>query len=473
MQPPCVASGRFTGRWPYRPLTSRTSLGAWFPDLTFIVESLKIHGGWHAFRLTPGFSILNRPDATQAVNRIKWELQKVKGYIMEECTPTLNTGLRGVKVASTKISHVDGQAGKLIYRGFLVKDLAEKASFEETVFLLFYEKLPDDTELKAFREELSALRPLPPGIIDALKTQPATAQPMDILQAGTALLANYDPEITKNSREAFLDMGKRLVAQMPTLLAAWERIRRGLPPVAPKPELSHAENFLYTLKGEQPSSDVARFFDVCLVLHAEHSFNASTFSARQVASTRAHMYAAIAGAIGSLSGELHGGANVRVMEMLQKIDSPDQVEGYIDEILDTGQKIFGLGHAVYQVDDPRAHILAPMSKTMGERLGETKWYEISKLLEQQGKQAFKERKGRDIFVNVDFYSASLYYSMGIPIDFFTPVFAISRVAGWAAHVLEERFAEAAPKPALYRPKSEYIGDYCGPDECVFVPRSQR
>ncbi|MGB5984309.1 MAG: citrate/2-methylcitrate synthase [Desulfobacterales bacterium] len=392
---------------------------------------------------------------------------------MEECTPALNTGLRGIKVASTKISHVDGQAGKLIYRGYLVKDLAEKASFEETVFLLLYEKLPDESELEAFRQELSELRPLPQGVIDALKTQPVTAQPMDILQAGAALLANYEPDIGEDSREAFLRMGQRLIAQLPTLLATWERIRHDLPPVAPKPELNHAENFLYTLTGEPPDSEVAHFFDVCLVLHAEHSFNASTFSARQVASTRAHMYAAIAAAIGSLSGELHGGANVRVMEMLQKIDAPEGVTDYINHILDTGQKIFGLGHAVYQVDDPRAHILAPMSKIMGERTSETKWYDISKLLEKEGKKAFKERKGSDIFVNVDFYSASLYYSMGIPIDFFTPVFAISRVAGWAAHVLEERFAEAAPKPALYRPKSEYIGDYCGPDECVFVPRDER
>ena len=392
---------------------------------------------------------------------------------MEECTPTLNTGLRGVKVASTKISQVDGQAGKLIYRGYLVKDLAEGATFEEIIYLLLHEKLPDKDELEALHEELAALRPLPAGVVASLKTQPSTALPMDILQAGVALLANYDPDINDPSREAFSRMGTRLIAQLPTLLATWERIRKGQPPVAPKPELGQAANFLYTLTGELPDEELTRFFDVCLVLHAEHSFNASTFSARQVASTRAHMYAAIAGAIGSLSGELHGGANVRVMEMLQKIDSPANVEAYVTEILETGQKIFGLGHAVYQVDDPRAHILAPMSATMGQRTGETKWYEISKQLEQAGKAAFKQHKGRDIFVNVDFYSASLYYSMGIPIDFFTPVFAISRVAGWAAHVLEERFAEAAPKPALYRPKSEYIGDYCGPDECVFVPQDER
>jgi citrate synthase len=218
---------------------------------------------------------------------------------------------------------------------------------------------------------------------------------------------------------------------------------------------------------------VARFMDTCLVLHAEHSFNASTFAAREVASTRAHIYAAVSAAVGSLSGELHGGANVRVMQMLQNIATADKVEAYVNSILDQGKKIMGLGHAVYKTDDPRAKILAPMSRRMGELAGDTKWYEISRILEVKGKQAFKEHKGTDIYVNVDFYSASLYYSMGIPVDFFSPVFAISRVAGWVAHVLEEQFAEAAPKPMLYRPESDYVGDYCGPSECTFVPLDRR
>jgi citrate synthase len=243
--------------------------------------------------------------------------------------------------------------------------------------------------------------------------------------------------------------------------------------VAPNPELDHAANFLYMLSGQVPNEEVAHFFDAGLVLHAEHSFNASTFAAREVASTRAHIYAAVAAAIGSLSGELHGGANVRVMRMLLEIGSPDNAQAYVNRILDEGKKIMGLGHAVYKTDDPRAHILAPMSKRMGEMAGDTRWYEISKILEVKGKQAFKERKGTDIYVNVDFYSASLYYSMGIPVDLYSPLFAISRVAGWAAHVLEEQFAEAAPKPMLYRPESKYIGDYCGPDECAFVPIDKR
>ena len=391
----------------------------------------------------------------------------------DQCAQTKDIGLRGVTVASTKISNVDGTAGKLIYRGYLVKDLAEHATFEEVAYLLLYEQLPDAGRLEAFRIALAGEREIPEGVIAALETMPTNALPMDVLQAGVAILSQYDPDVRDPSREAFSRMALRLIARLPTLLAAWERVRTGKAPVKPDPSLGQAANFLYMLSGRVPDDEMAGFFDVCLTLHAEHSFNASTFSARQVASTRAHMYACIGGAVGSLSGELHGGANVRVMEMLLSIGSVDRVADYVNEVLDAGEKIFGLGHAVYKVDDPRAHILAPMSETMGRRIGQPQWFEISKKLEQVGKAAFKERKGLDIFVNVDFYSASLYHAMGIPVDLFTPVFAISRIAGWSAHVIEERFGEAAAKPALYRPKSDYIGDYCGPDECAFVPRDRR
>ena len=264
-----------------------------------------------------------------------------------------------------------------------------------------------------------------------------------------------------------------MIAKFATLVTAWNQIRNDRDPVTPSSELNHAANFLYMLTNEIPNEEVAHFFDVGLVLHAEHTFNASTFAAREVASTRAHMYAATAAAVGSLSGELHGGANVRVMEMLVKIGSIDAIEDYIRTELEAGRLIFGLGHAVYKVDDPRAHILAPMSKKMGELAGETKWYEISEALEKKAKAAFKKHKGIDIFLNVDFYSASLYYSMGIPTDLFSPVFAISRIAGWTAHILEEQYADAAPKPVLYRPESQYIGDYCGPDECAFFPLDRR
>jgi citrate synthase len=392
---------------------------------------------------------------------------------MEGCQPILNTGLRGFKVATTRISDVDGNAGRLIYRGFLVQDLAEKVSFEEVVYLLLYERLPQKTELEYFNKQLAAERQIPPEVIAALETRPKDALPMDILQAAVALLAHHDPDVREYSPEAAHRMGIKLIAKFPTIVAAWDRIRNNKKPLDPDPELSHAANFLYMLNGKFPDNELTGFFDTCLVLHAEHSFNASTFSARQVASTRAHMYSAIAAGVGSLSGELHGGANQRVMQMLLNIGSVDKVEAYLNNLLDTGGKIMGLGHAVYKTDDPRAHILAPMSKIMGERIGEPKWYEMSKILEKKGKEAFKQRKGRDIFVNVDFYSASLYYYMGIPIDLFTPIFAIARISGWAAHVIEEQFGGADAKPVLYRPDSEYIGDYCGPDECAFVPMKDR
>ena len=392
---------------------------------------------------------------------------------MESCQPILNTGLRGFKVATTRISDVDGTAGRLIYRGFLVQDLSEKVSFEEVVYLLLYERLPQKTELENFNKQLAAERQIPPEVIAALETRPKDALSMDILQAAVALLAHHDPDAREYSPEAAHRMGIKLIAKLPTIVAAWDRIRNNKKPLDPDPELGHAANFLYMLNGTIPDNELTGFFDTCLVLHAEHSFNASTFSARQVASTRAHMYSAVAAGVGSLSGELHGGANTRVMEMLLNIGSVDKVEAYVDNLLDTGGIIMGLGHAVYKTDDPRAHILAPMSKKMGERTGEPKWYEMSKILEKKGKEAFKERKGRDIFVNVDFYSASLYYYMGIPIDLFTPIFAIARISGWVVHVIEEQFGGAASKPVLYRPDSEYIGEYCGPEECTFVPMDAR
>lgn len=392
---------------------------------------------------------------------------------MDECRPILNTGLRGLTVATTRISDVDGAIGKLVYRGYLAKDLAITATFEEVAYLLLYERLPQKKELEEFKSLLARESVVPEPVLKSLALCPPDALPMDVLQAGVTMLAQHDPDIREYSKEAATRMGVRLVARMPVIVAAWDRIRKGRPPVSPSPEMGIAANFLYMLTGEKPDAEIASFFNTCLILHAEHSFNASTFSARQVASTKAHIYAAVAAAIGSLSGPLHGGANTRVMQMLQEIGSVERVEDYVIRTLESGELIMGLGHAVYQTDDPRAHILAPMSRKMGERKGDTRWYDLSKHLEKRGKEIFKNRKGREIYVNVDFYSASLYYYLGIPIDLFTPVFAIARVAGWSAHVIEEQFAGAAPKPVLYRPEAEYIGDYCGPDECSFTPIDQR
>ena len=392
---------------------------------------------------------------------------------MEECRPVLNTGLRGVVIADTRICEVDGANGRLIYRGYLVQDLAKSATFEEVAYLLLYEKLPENTELEEFKRRLLAERHLPPAVIEVLKNRPKDALPMDILQAAVPLLAHHDPDKKDQSMEAVLRMAVRLIAKFPTIIAAWDRIRNDKEPIEPSADLDHAANFLYMLSGEMPDEDMGRFLDTALVLHAEHSFNASTFAAREVASTRAHIYAAIAAAVGSLSGDLHGGANTRVMEMLFKIGSLDKVSDYVNQEFDAGRVIFGLGHAVYDTDDPRAQIVASMSKVLEDRIGKTHWYEISAKLEKTGKEEFKKRKGRDIYVNVDFYSGSLYYSLGIPADLFTPVFAISRIAGWCAHVIEEQFAGAAPKPTLYRPESEYIGDYCGPDVCEYTPIDER
>ena len=392
---------------------------------------------------------------------------------MEACQPILNTGLRGVTIASTKISDVNGAEGKLVYRGYRARDLAGKVSFEEVVYLLLFERLPDEAALADFRRQIAEQRQLPDQVLDAMRALPKDALPMDVLQAAVPMMATHDPEIREWHVDSTTRMAVRLIAKFATIVAAWDRIRNDKDPIAPDPALSQAANFLYMLNGEVPDDELAGFFDTCLVLHAEHSFNASTFAAREVASTKAHIYAAVAAGVGSLSGPLHGGANTRVMQMLLEIGDVDKVDAYVANILDTGGVIMGLGHAVYQVDDPRAKIIAPMSQKLGERAGDTRWYDLSRALEQKGKAAFKEKKGKEIFVNVDFYSASLYYYMGIAVDLFTPIFAISRIAGWTAHVIEEQFGGAAAKPTLYRPESDYVGDYCGPDECTFVPMNER
>jgi citrate synthase len=393
---------------------------------------------------------------------------------MDECAlPVLDTGLRGINVASSKICDVKGKEGKLIYRGFLIEDLAQNVTFEEVSFLLLYERLPKKQELKEFTQSLKQKRAVPKNIFTFLKTLPFDMNPMDVLQAATPLLIQNDPSTGSEKIESTLYSAENLIAGMATITAAWERIRNNKEPIESDNSLNHAKNFLYMLNGEIPDDETAHFFDTCLVLHAEHSFNASTFTARQVASTKAHIYAAISAAIGSLSGALHGGANVRVMKMLKEIGSVDKIDAYINNILNSGGLIMGLGHAVYQTDDPRAIILAPMSKRAGEIANKPLWYELSRQLEIKGKAAFKAKKEREIFCNVDFYSASLFYAMGITTDLFSPLFAISRVSGWAAHVIEEQFAMAAAKPSLYRPGAEYTGDYCGPDECVFTDIDER
>ncbi|MFP4158871.1 MAG: citrate/2-methylcitrate synthase [Desulfobacterales bacterium] len=392
---------------------------------------------------------------------------------MTESSEIINTGLRGVPVASTRICLVDGQNAKLVYRGYNILDLAENATFEEVVYLLLYESLPNPEELTDLKQRLAQAQSLPPEIITALKTRPAGSIPMDILQACVPMLANHDPEAGTLTAKKASETAIRLISKFPAVMAAWDRIRNGLEPISPEPGLGHAENFLYMITGKKPDPELGRFMDTCLVLHAEHAFNASTFSARQVASTRAHMYAAVAAAVGSLSGELHGGANERVMQMLFDIGSPDAVDQYVESRLEAGEKIMGMGHPVYKTGDPRAGILEGISRRMAERAEDSGYYGLSEAVRKKTQEVFKRLKGADIYPNVDFYSSTVYYSMGIPVDLFTPVFAISRISGWCAHIIEEQFAGAAPKPVLYRPESQYVGEYCGPDECEFVPVEKR
>lgn len=384
-----------------------------------------------------------------------------------------NIGLRGVVVADSKICKVDSANGRLVYRGFDILDLAKTTTYEEIVHLLLMDTLPDADELKTLKSQLASYRTLPDPVAKMLKALPKNSQTMDMLQSIAAALACFDEDLEDVSRDALMKKALRLIARMPLLVSAWHRIRNDQDVIRPRDDLGHAANFLYTLFGRVPDPQTARDMDVALVLHAEHSFNASTFTARQIASTRAHVYACVSGAIGSLSGPLHGGANARVFQMLQQIGSVENVESYVNKTFDEGGLIMGLGHAVYKTIDPRAIILGPMSKRLGEAKGEPVWYELSKKLRDVGEREFEKRKGIKINPNVDFYSASVYHYMGFPVDLFTPIFAVSRVAGWIAHIVEEKFGEAGPKPTLYRPRAEYIGRYCGLEGCELAPLEER
>ena len=368
---------------------------------------------------------------------------------------TKNIGLRNIEVADTKISAIDGINGKLIYRGYDILDLVKKSTFEETACMLLNDDLPTQDMLTDFFSNLMASREIPEGIEKILKNMPKTSNPMDVLQSTVSALAAYDTEKI-DDRPTNYCRAIQLIAKIPTIVAYWHRIRSGEELVIPSKKLNHAGNFLYMLTGNQPDNELARIFDICLILHAEHSFNASTFAAREVVSTRAHMYAAVSAAIGALSGELHGGANYQVMQMLFDIKSEDRVESWVKEKLAKGNKIMGMGHAVYKTFDPRAEVLRELSRRLSEKTGEP-WFKITKKIEDVTAEEMKKVKGSDIFPNVDLYSASTYHMLKIPPDLNTPIFAISRVAGWASHIIEEKFAEAAPKPMLYRPKAVYVG----------------
>jgi citrate synthase len=392
---------------------------------------------------------------------------------MGEAIRVKNIGLRGVTVADTKISYIDGEQGILIYRGYRIEELAEKSSFLETAYLLLQGNLPSPEQLHDFNSQITMARQLAPFVLESLRRLPTGAHPMDVLQASVPMLAMDDPELHDDSREAHVRKAIRLIARLPLVIATWHRIRQGLEPLATDPSLSHSANFLWMLHGDKPHADMAHDLDVCLVLHADHTFNASTFACREVVSTQAHMYAAVTAGIGALSGSLHGGANAQVMQMLTALQKETDIAGWVRLQLEQGRKIMGMGHAVYKTTDPRARYLKDMCLRLGRQLAQPRWYELSSEIEQTAVEEFNRRGKTTIRPNVDFYSAPVYHLMGIPGDLMTLIFAMARVAGWCAHCIEERFAEAQGKPALYRPTADYVGHYCGELGCTFTPMSER
>jgi citrate synthase len=392
---------------------------------------------------------------------------------MTDAAKTKNIGLRGVTVADTKISSVDGENGILIYRGYLIQELALRSTFDETAYLLLYDDLPTGQQLKEFQVRLAEAREVPAFIFDAFKRLPKTARPMDVLQGSIPLLGTADPELEMETREANISKAIRLIARIPAVTAGWDRIRNGREPLPPDTALSHAENFLWQLTGTKPDAEIARDLDTALVLHADHSFNASTFACREVVSTQAHMYAGVAAGVGALSGSLHGGANAQVMKMLLEIQHEKDIPGWVRKRLESGQKIMGMGHAVYKTADPRAWFLKEMCFRLGKKLGQEQWCRISTQIEASAVAEFEKAGKTTIKPNVDFYSAPVYHMMGIPLDLMTPIFAISRISGWAAHIIEEKFGDAQGKPALYRPSSAYVGQYCGQTGCTYTPIEQR
>src|SRR3989440_5176625 len=372
------------------------------------------------------------------------------------------TGLRGVVAASSSIGDVNGEKGELIYQGVNIHDLATKSTFEEVVFLLWNGRLPKRAELDELKQNLAASSELPWQAIELIKGMcarvPKGTDPMDMLRTVISALAFFDPEKRDLSREASIRVATRLTARFPTIVAAIERARNDLDPIQPNPDLGIATNFLYMMKGEMPDEFDAHVLDVALILQADHELNASTFTARVVAGTLADMYSAVIGALGALSGPLHGGANTAVMKMLLEIGSVDNVESYVKDVLAKKKKIMGFGHAVYRTEDPRATHLRRFSKEMGQRKGDTKWYDMTARVEEVMKRE------KNLLPNVDAYSASTYYMMGIPLDLYTPIFAISRISGWTAHILEQ-YADNK----LIRPRAEYIG----PRNVPYVPIDER
>ncbi|HEY0368078.1 MAG TPA: citrate synthase [Chthoniobacterales bacterium] len=365
--------------------------------------------------------------------------------------PLTSRGLEGIVANTTRLSDVIGDKGQLVYAGYDINELAGKISYEEVVFLLWNNRLPNRRELTECEETLRSLRKLPDGVIDFIKSAPKNANPMDVMRTGISMLGMYDPDALKEQgAEANKQRCRNITAKIGVIAAYFHRARQGkdLPPV--RGDLSEAAHFLYLMNGEEPTKEAAETLDVAFVLHADHGTNASTFSARVTISTLTDVYSAITSAIGTLKGPLHGGANEGVIQMLEEIGSEDKVDAYIEQKLAQKQKIMGIGHRVYKTLDPRAPHLQRMAIKLSEKLGDPKWIKMSERIAN----LMKEKK--NLNANVDFYSATVYYSLGIPTDLFTPVFAIARCSGWCAHILEQ-----LEDNRLFRPLSEYVGEPVG------------
>ena len=362
-------------------------------------------------------------------------------------TAVATRGLEGIVAANSGICWIDGDAGVLAYRGIDIHELAQRSTVEETSYLLWFGALPTASQLAEFRKRLASARTLPEGILRLLEALPRNGTPMEVLRTAVSALSFYDPDEKDNTHDANVRKSYRLTSQIALIVATYDRIRKGKPLVAADPTLSHAGNFLWMLNGEKPSATAEKAFDTALILHADHELNASTFAARVIAATLSDVHSAITGAIGALKGPLHGGANEAVMHILFAIDKAgaDPV-AYVRQMLADKKKISGFGHRVYHTEDPRATHLRRMSEDLGRASGNAKWFEMSRKIELFVKE---EKK---LNANVDFYSASTYTTLGIDVDLFTPIFAISRIAGWAAHVIEQ-----LDDNRLIRPRAEYIG----------------
>ena len=372
----------------------------------------------------------------------------------------IKRGLKDVYLDKTEASFVDGLAGKLLYRGYNIHDLAEKSTFEEVIYLLLYGDLPNRDQLDKFDATLRANREIPKEIVEVLRLV-SKGHPMDALRTGVSALSAFDSDVDDNSEEATIRKGIRLTSMGPTIVAAHHRIRKGLDPVSPNPKLNHAANFLYMLSGAEPDEETEKLMDVDFILHAEHSSNASAFGARVAASTVSDLHSAVVTGIGVLKGPWHGGAAEEVMKMALEIGQPENAEEYARKILDNGGRIMGFGHRVYKAEDPRARHLRDRSQKLGEQMGQPQWFQILRYLEEKVMVSYQSR---GIFVNVDFFAGSIYYLLGIPDDLFISIFALGRIPGWTLQCVEQYRDNILIRPLL---------EYQGPMDLEYVPIEQR